>query len=98
MKFSDLGINIENNNFTDPKISINDILNVEITILGFKKEVKTANGDRHLVQIDMDGTKRVFFTSSAHITKVLEHENVQFPFTTIIKSYKVGDKRGYNFT
>lgn len=98
MRFSDLGITIETNNYTDPKISINDILNIEIDVLEFKKNVKTKNGDRYLVKFKIDNEIRVFFTSSSHIIQVLEHPNVKFPFTTTIKSYKVGDKRGYNFT
>lgn len=98
MRFSDLGIEIPRDNYTDPKISINDILNVPVHVLGFKSEVNTANGKRHLVRIKIDGESRVFFTSSSHITQVLDHPKVQFPFETIIKSYKVGDKRGYEFT
>lgn len=98
MRFSDLGISIPKDNYTDPKVSINDILNITIKVLGFKPDVNTKNGKRHLVRVEIDGQTRVFFTSSQNITHVLEHDKVQFPFETIIKSYKVGDKRGYEFT
>lgn len=98
MKFSDLGINIERDNFTDPKVSINDILNVPVLVLGFKKDVPTSNGLRYLVRIQIDNQFRVFFTAASQLITVLNHENVKFPFQTTIKSYKVGDKRGYEFT
>jgi len=98
MRFSDLGITIERDNYTDPKVSINDLLNVNIKVLGFKPNVNTANGKRHLVRIETDGQTRVFFTASTHIMQVLEHEKIRFPFETVIKSYKIGDKRGYEFS
>lgn len=98
MKFSDLGIVIERDNYTDPKISINDLLNMPIKVLGFKPDVNTINGKRHLVRVEVEGQTRVFFTVSAHITQVLEHPKISFPFETTIKSFKVGDKRGYEFT
>ncbi len=98
MKFSDLGIEIQRDNYTDPKISINDILNIPVQVLGFKSDVNTSNGKRHLVRISYDGVTRVFFTASLNIIQVLEHAKVKFPFETTIKSYKLGDKRGYEFT
>lgn len=98
MKFSDLGITITRDSFTDPKISINDVLNIEIKVLGFKKDVNTQNGMRHLIRIEIENQTRVFFTSASQLIAVLSHEKVQFPFTTIIKSFKIGDKRGYEFT
>ncbi len=98
MKFSDLGIVIKRNGFTDPKVSINDILNIPVRVVEFKPEIETVNGKRHLVRIEVEGMHRVFFTASSQLMKVLEHQKIQFPFETIIKSFKVGDKRGYEFT
>ncbi len=98
MTFSELNITIERSNYTDPKVSINDILNVPILILSFKKDVPTSNGLRHLVRISIDNQFRVFFTAASQLVTVLNHDNVKFPFETVIKSYKVGDKRGYEFT
>jgi hypothetical protein len=96
--FSDLGIELKDEGFTEEKISINDIVNVEIEVLNFKREVETRNGHRYVVQITYEGRQRIFFTLSKRIVAALESERIKFPFRTIIKTYKVGDKRGYMFT
>jgi hypothetical protein len=100
--FNDLfqGVDVyhEEEQYTERKISITDLLNVSVIVLGFKSNVRTANGCRHLVRVKMQEDVRVFFTSSKSIISVLEHERVRFPFAATIKSYMIGDKRGYKFT
>lgn len=100
--FNDLfdGVDVYNDDdqYTERKISITDLINVPVTVLDFKRDVRTQNGARHLVRVETSNEVRVFFTSSKSIISVLEHERVRFPFTATIKSYSIGDKRGYKFT
>lgn len=96
--FSQLGIEIQEEGFTEEKISINDIVNVDIEVLEFRRDVATRNGDRYVVRIKCEGRLRIFFTQSKRIIAALESEKIQFPFRTIIKTYKAGEKRGYMFT
>lgn len=98
ISFSDLGIDLKDEGFTEEKISINDIVNVEIEVIEYKREVETRNGNRYVVRINHEGRKRIFFTQSKRIIAALENEKIKFPFKTIIKTYKAGEKRGYMFT
>jgi len=98
ISFANLGIEIKEEGFSEEKISINDIVNVDIEVLEFKRDVATKNGDRYVVRIKCEGRTRIFFTQSKRIIAALENEKMQFPFRTIIKTYKAGEKRGYMFT
>lgn len=96
--FKDFGFEVENADFTEEKISIADTVNKEIIVLGFKGNVKTVNGSRHLMRIEIDGSKKVVFTGSTRIINMLEHPDIKFPFKTTILSFKSGTKRGYMFS
>jgi hypothetical protein len=98
ISFAELGIDIKNEGFTEEKISINDIINVEIEVTDFKRDVETKNGNRCVVQINYEGKPRIFFTQSKRIIAALENERIRFPFKAIIKTYKAGEKRGFMFT
>lgn len=97
ISFAELGIDFKDE-FTEEKISINDIVNVEIEVIDFRREVETRNGPRYVVKINIEGRTRIFFTQSKRIIAALESEKIKFPFRTIIKTFKAGDKRGYMFT
>jgi len=98
ISFSDFGIELPQDDYTEDKISINDVVNSELVVLGFKPNIHTKNGDRHLVRIEVNEKVRVMFTGGRRIIEVLENPKVKFPFTTIIKTQKIGDKRAYFFT
>jgi hypothetical protein len=98
ISFAELGIKLQDESFTEEKVSINDIVNVEIEVLEFKREVETKNGHRYVVRIRYEGRVRIFFTQSKRIIAALENDKIKFPFKSIIKTFKVGDKRGYMFT
>lgn len=98
ISFRDLGIEIKEEGYTEEKISINDIVNMEIEVIDFKAGVTTRNGQRCVVRILYEGQRRIFFTQSKKIIAALSNEKIRFPFLTTIKTYKAGDKRGYMFT
>ncbi len=98
VSFSDLGINQEPESFMDEKISINDIVNVPIVVHGFKPNVETVNGQRHVVQIEFNNMRRIFFTSSRNLISALESPKISFPFSTVIRSKHYGSKRGFEFS
>ncbi|MCW0484081.1 hypothetical protein [Gaoshiqia sediminis] len=98
ISFADLGIEIEPEGYTEEKISINDIVNVEIEVIDFRRDVATKNGERYVVRINYESRARIFFTQSKRIIAALENEKIKFPFRTTIKTYKAGEKRGYMFT
>lgn len=96
--FKDFGFKPVDTDFTEEKISIADVVNKEITVLGFKPDVNTINGSRHLMRIEFEGAKKVMFTGSRRIISILDHPEITFPFITTIASFKAGSKRGYMFT
>ena len=91
--FSDFKIKPKENTFTGKKIEIDDVLNTEIIVEGFKiEDSKKKQGTKFLtLQIEKEQNKRVVFTGSKNlmdlITQVPENS---FPFKTTIKK---NDKR-----
>lgn len=96
--FSGIDVNRDEEQYSERKISVTNLLNLPITVLGFRPNINTENGPKHLVRIEVENEIRVFFTGSKKIKDVLEHERVKFPFRATIRSYQIGDKRGYKFT
>ena len=102
-KFSQLGIDITSDAhiFKVPKIQITDILNCEVTVLDFEKNVKTKYGDsRHVVKINHNGNECKFFTNAKKIKEALDKINKSdFPFMATIKqeSFGTGNGRTYFF-
>jgi len=83
-RFSDFAE--EETQFEGKKISIEDILNIEISVIGFNiKKSKIKNGNYLTLQIEMNGQKRVIFTGSVVLLKQCEKYQDMFPFVTIIK-------------
>lgn len=103
-KFSDFGINIENerNIFQVQQISITDILNCEIEVLDYESGVKTKHGEnRYVVKICNDKTQCKFFTNSTLIKEALDKiPKNEFPFLTTIRVMKLGtgNSKMYYFT
>jgi hypothetical protein len=88
-KFSELNIKANPNMFSGKKISINDILNEEITVDKFKiepsKYKEKGNGNRLVLQIEYDKRKRVVFVSSVILMEMIAKvKESDFPFNTTI--------------
>lgn len=91
--FSDFKIKPRENTFTGKKIDIDDILNVEIIVTGFKiEDSKKKAGTKFLtLQIEYENNKRVVFTGSKNLQDlILQVTEDQFPFKTTIRK---NDKR-----
>ena len=83
-------------------MSITDILNSEIEVIGFLPNVKTKHGEgRYLVhfkQVD-NGVEGKFFTNSVSLKSVLDQVQAEdFPFITVIKAQRCGNGKLFQFT
>lgn len=101
-KFSELGIVVESdkNIFECEQVSINSILNCEIEVLGYIKDIKTKFGEnRVIVHFMLSEKEYKFFTNSSSIKNTLNAINcTDFPFSTIIKKVSLGSNKIYKFT
>lgn len=91
--FKDLGIKPTESTFTGKKIEIDDILNTEIIVEGFKiKDSTKKQGTQYLtLQIEKEENKRVVFTGSKNLMDLINQvPEDKFPFKTIIRK---NDKR-----
>lgn len=91
--FKDLGIKPKQDTFTGKKIEIDDILNIEIIVEGFKIQDSTKKaGTKYLtLQIEKEDNKRVVFTGSKNLMDLISQVPVdKFPFKTTIRK---NDKR-----
>ena len=79
--------------------SIDEVINQVIWVTGFVDEVETDNGMRTLVKFkwQLEGAETAFFTSSKRLLKALRHQNIRFPFSTIVKVVLVRDMAGFEF-
>lgn len=79
--------------------SIDEVINQVIWVTGFIDGVETDNGVRTLVKFkwQLDGAETAFFTSSKKLLKTLLHQNIRFPFSTIVKVVLVRDMTGFEF-
>lgn len=85
--FKDLGITPITKGFVGDKISINEVLNMEIEVLAFKVGPSKFQGkdDRLDLQIKFEGKQRVLWISSKTLIDMINRvpEN-KFPFKTTI--------------
>jgi len=91
--FKDLGIKPKENAFVGKKIDVEDILNLEITVIGYeiKPSTKKAGSNYLTMQIETEGNKRVVFSGSKTLQDLIEQvPKDKFPFKTTIKK---NDKR-----
>ena len=79
--------------------SIDEVINQVIWVTGFIDGVETDNGVRTLVKFkwQLDGAETAFFTSSKQLLKPLLHQNIRFPFSTVVKVLLVRDMTGFEF-
>ena len=72
------------------KVSVSDILNKEITVLSYKIMKSKIEDDNYAqIQIEINGEKKVVFTSSKVLKDQLEAYKDHIPFiATIIKTRK----------
>ncbi|MDR3140545.1 MAG: hypothetical protein LBU37_02270 [Tannerellaceae bacterium] len=101
-KFSDLGIKPVDDRkiFNCNQVSITDVVNCEIEVLGYISNVKTQHGDgRCLAHYKYNGVEGKFFSNSTSIKNALDQIDEQnFPFSTIIRCAKCGSGKIYQFT
>lgn len=103
-RFSDLGIKPANDEkvFNCQQVSITDILNSEIEILGYQANKKTSFGEgRYIVHFQTsDGTMEgKFFTNSTNLKSCLDQmQESDFPVITTIKAVKCGKAKIFQFT
>lgn len=100
-KFSDLGVKAleDKNIFNVPVVSVQDVINVEIEVLDFEANVKTAHGDgRYILKVKHEGRECKFFTNASPIKNALDQINrTDLPFITIIKQQRFGSGSGKTF-
>lgn len=102
-RFSELGIQVDDRTiFNCQQVSITDILNSEIEVLGYLPDVKTKHGEgRYLIHFKHieEGYEGKFFTNSTTLKSVLHQVGEEdFPFITTIKAVKCGNGKIYQFT
>ena len=105
--FKDLGVTYTpadgKKRFKGATISIRELVNLPIVVHDFETGIKTEQGeDRCLVQIEMNGEMRKFFTNSEEMKNILQQIREVpdgFPFETTIKAEQFGkNKTKYVFT
>ena len=105
--FKDLGVAYTpadgKKRFKGTVISIRELMNLPIVVHDFETGIKTEHGDdRCIVQIEMNGEMRKFFTDSEEMKNILQQIREMpdgFPFETTIKSEQFGkNKTKYIFT
>ncbi len=99
--FADLNIDVEQDFFVCAKMSMDDMLNQKVVVLGAKKGIKTRMGDnRYLLHVQLaDGTEVKTFTTARFIKAAIDQLNDDdYPFETTIKSIKTDNKKMYKFT
>lgn len=102
-KFSELGVVVSDGDrkiFDCQQVSISDIINCEIVILDYIREVKTRHGeDRYLIMYQVNNTTGKFFTNSQNIKNTLDAINKEdYPFITTIRCTKCGTTTLYKLT
>lgn len=87
-KFSELGIMTESKGFVGDKIKAKKILNKTITVHSWEIKPSKYTGDCLYLQIELDGTKHVVFSSSKVLMDTIKKiPATDFPFeTTIIEN------------
>ncbi|SKB63535.1 hypothetical protein SAMN05660477_00395 [Soonwooa buanensis] len=91
--FSDFKIKPKENTFIGKKMDVDDVLNIEIAVLGFEiKDSTKKAGTKYLtLQIEVNENKRVVFTGSKTLMDLISQVPKDgFPFKTTIKK---NDKR-----
>ncbi|KXK47575.1 MAG: hypothetical protein UZ05_CHB002002199 [Chlorobi bacterium OLB5] len=96
--FKDFGIKAETQSFTGDKVKIKKIINKEITVHHYKvTDSKHFENKKCLhLQIELDGEKKVIFTSSNTLLSMIQSvpKDSGFPFKTII----IEDEERYLFS
>lgn len=105
--FKDLGVSYTpadgKKRFKGAVISIRELVNTPIVVHDFETGIKTEQGDdRCIVQVELNGEMRKFFTNSEEMKNILQQIREMpdgFPFETTIKSERFGvNKTKYIFT
>lgn len=102
-RFSELGIQVDDRTiFNCQQVSVTDILNSEIEVLGYLPNVKTKHGEGrclvHFKHIE-ENYEGKFFTNSTTLKSALSQVGEEdFPFLTVIKAVKCGSGKIYQFT
>ncbi len=86
-RFSDLGIEVEVDSLLGEKIKMSKVLGKEIIVLGYKITESKFENSKHclILQIEIDGEKRVIFTGGLKLKMQLEQVSKEdFPFSGTI--------------
>lgn len=101
-RFSELNVVLQDEPviYECPVLRINNILNCEIQILEYIKNINTEHGgDRYLIKGIKDNKEFKLFTNSVRIKKTLDAISPSdFPFTTTLRSKTLGKTEIYVFT
>ena len=101
-RFGELNVKVEKKDiFEVPRISITEVINCEIEVMAFLKNIKTKHGDRYLLLVKHDHIECKFFTDATPIKQALDQiPEDSFPFLTTIRQQRFGTGSGktYHFT
>lgn len=100
--FGDIGFIYQRDgkkDFSQPKISLRQLVNMQVKVLDFETDIKTKEGEgRYIVLVSLEnGDERKFFTNNDKMKKALDfaREKNMIPFDTTIKT---DGGYGYMFT
>lgn len=83
--FKEFGIKTNTQTFSGDKIKMSKILNREIAVLDYKVEASKFKGECLYLQIQLNDTKHIVFTSSRNLRDAIEQvPKAGFPFKTTI--------------
>lgn len=86
-RFSDFNTDLQP--LDGEKIKIDDILNIEVNVIGYNirksKFGKNASGKCLAMQIEINGDRRVVFTGSDVLIGQLERYGEQIPFLAVVR-------------
>ena len=90
----------DDNYFTCKRLSVADIVNKPITILGVVKNVRTEHGNgRYILHFKCDDAEGKCFTNSRIMKNQLDQIPAEcFPLTATIQSFRDGNRTGYKLT
>ena len=104
INFSDLIANgtVKNDTQYIPakRVSIEDVVNKQIIVLGVVKNIKTKQGEgRYLVHFKTNDSEGKFFTNATIIKHQLDQVPTDsFPFTTIVEGIRDGNRKIYRLS
>ena len=101
-KFSEMNIAVSQPNIFDARqVSINEVLNQELEVIDYQKNITTSYGEgRYIVLVKLNDIRMKFFTDSKRMKEQLDLvKSEDFPFLAKVSILKFGErKKTYHFT